>query len=67
MLITENNIIIEDEEICDPYSNISCRDALESFYKLKGFFNKFAPEHLSHVLNIEDYHDLGMEPLKKIF
>ena len=31
------NIIIEDEEICDPYSNISFRDALESFYKLKGF------------------------------
>ena len=29
---TENNIIIEDEEICDPYSNISCREALESLY-----------------------------------
>lgn len=53
-----------DENI-ESYSNISCKEVLECFYKLKGFFNQYLPERLESVLNIEEDLYLGMDNCKK--
>jgi len=52
-----------DENI-ESYSNISCKEVLDCFYKLKGFFNQ-SPERLESVLNIEEDLYLGMDNCKK--
>ena len=46
-----------DSKITDDdfYSNVSSKEALECFYKLKGFFNQNNPDGLNdHLLNLED-------------
>ena len=45
-----NELNINHEEKNDPYFEVSCKDALVCFYKLKGFFNENIPEHLSVIL-----------------
>jgi len=56
-----------DDEDLDVYKskNITCKDALESFYKLKGFMNQYDPENLSYLLNFEDHLYLAMYKCKK--
>ena len=43
-IIEENDH--KNDEIIEPYSEVSCKEALESYYMLKGFFNKNIPDHL---------------------
>ena len=45
----------------DPYAEVSCKEALESFVKLKGFFIQNIPQHLSVILNVEDFLYLGID------
>jgi hypothetical protein len=51
----------DDDVNCDLYRNLTGKDALESFYKLKGFMNQYDPENLSSLLDYEDTLYLAME------
>ena len=44
-----DNVFDYDSEVTDDdfYSNVSSKEALECFYKLKGFFNQNNPDGLN--------------------
>jgi len=54
----------DDDNDCDLYRNLTCKDALESFNKLKGFMNQYDPENLTSLLAFEDTLYLAMEKRK---
>jgi hypothetical protein len=57
-----NTILSQKDEIIRLYE--TNQDALESFYKLKGFMNQYDPENLTSLLAFEDTLYLAMEKRK---
>lgn len=52
--MNENELCHDDVTQVDHYSNVTCKEALECFYKLKGFLNQNNPDGLTDLLNLED-------------